>query len=301
MVSLPLLAAVISAAITPQADDFIVAGYLPDYRLAGYDLDRAAGVTDLIVFSAELTAAGGLDFTRLAAARWGELAAWKTRNRVRLLLAVGGWERGEHFPAVAASPELRATVVAEAVRVCLAKRLDGIDLDWEHPRGDRQAADYAALIADLAAAFGPHGLLVSVTVAPLQTHPAGGYAGADRVQIMSYDRPGRHSTFGDAAADFDRLGALGIPADRLVLGLPFYGRGVADRSVTRTWADLAAAGTTGGDEAGGVFFNGPATLRRKVRLVRESGLAGVMVWELGQDAAGDASLLRVVADEAAAR
>ena len=296
--SLPLLAAAVFAATPPQADDFVVAGYLPDYRLAGYDLDRAAGVTDLILFSAEPTAAGGLDLSRLENAPWGEIAAWKTRRRVRVLLAVGGWGRGEHFAAAAGSAETRAAFAAAAVAVCLERRLDGIDLDWEHPRGDRQAEDYAALVRDVAAAFGPHGLLVSVTVAPAQSHPAGGFAAADRVQVMAYDRAGRHATFAGAEASVAALREAGVPAGKLVLGLPFYGRGVADRRRTATYADLCAAGVPDGDEADGLFFNGPATIRRKVAFAREAGLAGVMVWELGQDAVGADALLRVVAEAA---
>ena len=300
MVSLPLLSAALLAALPAQADDFIVAGYLPDYRLAGYDLGRAAGLTDLILFSAEPTAAGGLDLSRFEDAPWAEVAAWKTRRRVRVLLAVGGWGRGDAFAALAASPAARAAFAAGAVRVCLERRLDGVDLDWEHPRGDRQAEDYAALIAESAAAFRPHGLLVSVTVAPAQSHPAGGYAAADWVQVMAYDRAGRHSTFAGAEASIAALRDAGVPADKLVLGLPFYGRGVGDRSRTATYAQLCAAGVPDGDERDGLFFNGPATIRRKVRFARDAGLAGVMAWELGQDAPGPAALLRVIADEAAA-
>ena len=236
----------------------------------------------------------------MADAPWAEIAAWKTRRRVRVLLAVGGWDRGEHFAAVAASAEARATFAAAAVRVCLEKRLDGVDLDWEHPRGERQAADYAALVAATAAGFRPHGLLVTVTVASMQSHPADGFAAADRVQLMAYDHEGRHATFEDAEADVARLRAAGVPSDKLVLGLPFYGRGVEDRGRTRTYAEIVAARGPGEppDEIDGLFLNGPATIRRKVAFARGAGLAGVMAWELGQDAPGDAALLRVVTDAA---
>ena len=48
------------------------------------------------------------------------------------------------------------------------------------------------------------------------------------------------------------------------------------------------------DEAGDVYFNGIETIRQKTRYAREKGLGGVMVWELGQDADGKASLLGAV-------
>lgn len=36
-----------------------------------------------------------------------------------------------------------------------------------------------------------------------------------------------------------------------------------------------------------VYYNGPATVRRKVKLAAESGLGGVMLWESGQDCRGE--------------
>jgi hypothetical protein len=58
-------------------------------------------------------------------------------------------------------------------------------------------------------------------------------------------------------------------------------------------------GPGGGDEVAGYFFNGPDTIRRKVRMARAAGLGGVMIWEVGQDfhPADERSLLRAIADE----
>jgi GH18 family chitinase len=42
------------------------------------------------------------------------------------------------------------------------------------------------------------------------------------------------------------------------------------------------------------IFNGPELIRRKTEFALEAGLAGVMFWERGQDAAGDGSLLKVI-------
>ena len=113
---------------------------------------------------------------------------------------------------------------------------------------------------------------------------------------MSYDNPGRHSTLEQARTDVATFTKRGVPPSRLVLGLPFYGRSVADGKQTRTYAEIAAnkklPGTT--DESEGIYFNGPVTIAEKVRWARKEGLAGVMIWELGQDATGDASLLRVI-------
>ena len=37
------------------------------------------------------------------------------------------------------------------------------------------------------------------------------------------------------------------------------------------------------DEVGGYYYNGRATIGAKVRLARQLGLGGVMIWEVGQD------------------
>jgi hypothetical protein len=54
------------------------------------------------VFSAEPTATGPLDLSRLKKVPWADLRAFKTK-RVRLILCVGGWERSKHFAAAAGS------------------------------------------------------------------------------------------------------------------------------------------------------------------------------------------------------
>jgi chitinase len=43
-----------------------------------------------------------------------------------------------------------------------------------------------------------------------------------------------------------------------------------------------------------LFFNGIQLIRQKTEYALEAGLGGVMFWELGQDAMGDDSLLRVI-------
>ena len=52
------------------------------------------------------------------------------------------------------------------------------------------------------------------------------------------------------------------------------------------------------DEIGGWYFNGPNMMRRKVEWATARGLAGVMIWEISQDAPGDDSLLRAIHDAA---
>jgi hypothetical protein len=192
---------------TTSADDqrdvdagFRVVGYLPDYRAAEFDLASARGLTDLILFSAEPTSDGILNFDHLKAIPWVKLRDFKTRQRVRLLLCVGGWERSTHFAAVAASDEARRNFASSAVKVCLDERLDGIDIDWEHPKDDKEQAAYAALLEACREGFQPHGLMLSVTMAAWQKLPREAFDLVAAVHVMSYDNEGRHSTFDAARA-----------------------------------------------------------------------------------------------------
>jgi NADPH-dependent 2,4-dienoyl-CoA reductase/sulfur reductase-like enzyme len=65
-----------------------------------------------------------LSLDRLKKVPWAKLRRFKTRERVRLILGVGGWGRSAHFAAVAASDEARAKFVQAATRLCLDERLD---------------------------------------------------------------------------------------------------------------------------------------------------------------------------------
>ena len=106
----------------------------------------------------------------------------------------------------------------------------------------------------------------------------------------------QHSTLLQARKDIQRLREAGIPAARFCLGLPFYGRSLDKTRTAHTYAEIvrrfAPAPTV--DQINGIYFNGPSTIRRKTRLADSGGLAGVSIWEIGQDARGPRSLLRVI-------
>lgn len=281
----------------------LIAGYLPHYRFAAFDDKAAAPLTDLILFSAEPTATGEIDFHNLEQAPWQKLRALQRDQKMRVLVCIGGWGNSSPFPKVAASAALRKKFVQSALKYCRDNQLQGIDLDWESPRTADEGADCAKLVGELRAAFDPAGLLVSLTMAPWRDLPAEAYASAHRVQLMCYDNGQRHSTFEHARKDVEKFLTLKIPAEKLLLGVPFYGRDIDRRERTRTYRDLHAAHHPAAEvnELDGVFFNGRSLISRKAQLAREKQLGGLMIWEIGQDAPGEASLIRAIADEFAIR
>lgn len=93
-----------------------------------------------------------------------------------------------------------------------------------------------------------------------------------------------------------------MPGERLVVGLPFYGRRMERLSEAMSYRDILERfdPPPDADEAGGFFFNGQETIRKKTRFAKERGLRGVMFWQLGQDAPGPRSLLGAIRDEVGA-
>ncbi len=304
MRALALLAASLISTTVAIADDdaiatpesFRIAGYLPDYRLASYDLAKARGLSDLIVFSAEPTAEGDVDLTRLQNTPWTTLQRFKTQNRIRLILSIGGWERSQHFATIATSPDKTIRFADSVVRLCLERRLDGIDIDWEHPQNEAEQTGYGTMLTALKSRLDQHGLMLSVTIAAWQQLPDSAIAAVDWVNLMAYDHDGPHSTMDGAKDDVRKLLAAGVPSSKITLGLPFYGRHIKDRSHAESYRELLQRHRLApeSDEVDQIAFNGPLTIRRKTEYAHDAGLAGVMIWELGQDAEGDASLLNVV-------
>jgi GH18 family chitinase len=217
---------------------------------------------------------------------------------VRVLISVGGWGQEKPFIALAADPAARARFVRELLAFVATHRLDGIDMDWEYPQAGAQAEHYAALMHALAEGLRPHGRLLTAAVHAVSSAgiPSSVFADVDFLNLMVYDgdEGAGHAPMAYALAALEHWERRGLPRDKLVLGVPFYAR---PKYVP--WHAIAAAGdaamqadrwTIAGTE---VFYNGIATMRAKAALARQRA-GGVMVWELGLDAPGPASLLAIL-------
>ncbi len=280
----------------PTATKFLVVGYLPEYRVNNLDETVCQHLDELVFFSVEPRSNGTLDTSRLKPAAVKLLRDLKRKYRFRLRLCVGGWERSAAFAACSTNDTARRRFINQMITYCHSHGFDGVDLDWEHPKGAAQQAAYTRLIVETQAAFSRRKLSVTAAIAGWQQLSAVAAKSLDRIHLMSYDAEGRHSTLQQAQKDIQRLRDAGIPADRICLGLPFYGRSLDKTRTAHTYAEIvrrfAPASTV--DQTNGIYFNGPSTIRRKTRLAASRGLAGVSIWEIGQDARGPRSLLRVI-------
>lgn len=111
----------------------------------------------------------------------------------------------------------------------------------------------------------------------------------DLFHMMTYDQSkGHHSPFELATKSVEQALKIGLPADKLTLGLPFYGRHSRTGDWT-TYEDLVQKYKLTDDmdsvqdSTGIIYFNGIKSIKKKTRFAIEQGIGGVMIWEVGQD------------------
>ncbi len=282
---------------TPDQADFRIVGYLPDYRIMGLDLAVVDNLTDLIYFSIEPEADGSLNVSRLNSDVYFKLNAFRNRNSaLKIHIAVGGWGRSRHFAAMVADSITRSDFIQNLAELCLNAGFSGADYDWEFPANATENEAYGRLIRETRTEFDKNSLSVSVALNANQNLTNNAYEALNRINIMSYDHSGRHSTFDQAVLDVNNFISRGIPAGKLCLGIPFYGREITDFSNEMSYNTIMGIYNPGPDEdiVDGIFFNGITTVQKKTQFALNQNLQGVMIWELGQDVVGDASLLATI-------
>jgi chitinase len=183
---------------------------------------------------------------------------------LRTFISIGGWGWSEHFSDAAVTAEARQRFVESTLDVFIRAHpglFDGVDLDWEYPvRGGRpenrtrpeDERNYTLLLEEFRRALDAQGRRDGRRYALTIAAPAGPAHLAnfelerlgellDFINVMAYDyhTAGRIAHFNaplDAASQdptpdlhvrgtVDTILGAGVPAHRLVLGVPFYGYG----------------------------------------------------------------------------
>ena len=245
----------------------------------------------------------------------------KDNSGLQVQLAIGGWGSGG-FSEMAADPKLRKKFAEDCKRIVKEYCLDGIDIDWEYPgsavagitSSPDDKANFTLMMKDLRKSLGKGKLLTmaSIASAAFVDFPSV-MKYLDFVNVMAYDlasAPKHHSplhssaTLGKKSAESSVKAHLdaGVPASKLVLGLPFYGRGSSPygaltyyRSIevpegyTEEWDSEACAPYVADSEGKLVLgFENPRSIALKCEYIKEKGLLGAMYWEYsGDNAEGD--------------
>eukprot|EP01124_Arcella_intermedia_P029581 TRINITY_DN6293_c0_g1_i2.p1 TRINITY_DN6293_c0_g1~~TRINITY_DN6293_c0_g1_i2.p1 ORF type:complete len:309 (+),score=51.03 TRINITY_DN6293_c0_g1_i2:28-954(+) len=270
-----------------QSWSLSVVGYLPEYRYGAVkDWPRMAqAVSHLIIFSVEYGQDGTLQaLDRLPSETLlEEIMKSMHAEGGKVLVCIGGAGRSEAFPSVTASPNKRRKAIEETAALVKRHGFDGVDIDWEVPQNYQEWKQYLAFLKDLKAALAPNLLSITLHHGTQQVFTLEAPTFLDQVHVMAYDQPHKHSTYLFFMEVLEES-LKHIPAGKLTVGIPFYGRSI-QTGEAHTYNDLhklLPEGSTA-DEVAGVYFNGLEMVARKARTARSRGIAGVMIWELGQD------------------
>ena len=253
----------------------------------------------------------------------------KQKPDLKVLLSIGGWGSGR-FSEMAANYEYRRAFAVDCERVVEEFALDGIDIDWEYPTSSManissspdDTENFTLLMQDIRAAIGNEKELTLATVASARYIDFKAILpSVDFVNIMAYDMasaPKHHSALypsghsGDITSDGAVTAHLkaGVPPSKLVMGMPFYGRGGdgypsfqdynkvgnTDTQYTEKWDEVAQVPYLADKNDTLVFgFENPRSLAIKCQYILDKDLLGGMYWDYsGDNEQGD--LRRTVAE-----
>ena len=258
------------------------------------------------------------------------LADLRNRNGAFKLL-VSLQQRGKDvFCIRSKTPEGRALLAAQCRELVEKFDLDGIDLDWEYPGIDLSTGeencetcreDFIALLEAIRKELGSEKLLTIACGATPFSHRHTDFVRAgqllDFINIMGYDHnwgkfgQAHHSNLfpsEDGIGDHsfstswcvESLLQQGIPAEKLILGLPFYGyvkgKGAEGALSYQQILDMLqeedcelafdeAARQSYVKQQGEftVAFDDPRTIQEKAAYVKAMGLGGLMYWSYAHD------------------
>lgn len=277
----------------------------------------------------------------------------KANPKLQILLAIGGWSFGtQKFKEMSATRYARQTFIYSAIPFLRQRGFDGLDMDWEYPKGSDDKKNFVALLKELREAFEAESqeirsprLLLTAAVPVGPDNVRGGYdvpavaSYLDFINLMAYDFHGKweretghnaplYAPSTDSewrkqlSVDFaaNLWVKMGAPKDKLVIGMPTYGRSFTLTNTERYKVNSPAKdGGKAGEytkESGFLAYyeicemllNGAAyvwdeemkvpylvdgdqwvgfdderSIRNKMVWIKTNGFAGAMVWTVDMD------------------
>lgn len=278
----------------------------------------------------------------------------KVNPDLKILISVGGWNWSGRFSDMAATAENRVKFADSCVEFVVRYGLDGVDLDWEYPVGggletnskrpqDKQ--NYTLLLGEIREKLDAQGLKDNKNY--LLTIAAGAsfsyientevdkfHKYVDFVNLMTYDIHGPWDTYSDFNSPlYDNYNEsyqykvsidssvkmwlnAGLPADKLVVGIPFYGysytlarnannglyqnhtdgKALTYEVIKRDYLTKPEYMKYFHEESlvpwiynGKTFisYDDPQSIALKGKYIKNQNLAGAMIWELSQDSKGE--------------
>lgn len=222
---------------------------------------------------------------------------WATRlEAIRAALATQPGERmlrigaaGGEWHAMVADEGARARFASNIARLIEEYHLDGVDLDFEWSYSATEFDNYSKAIIKLNSALDSKACF-SVSLHPVSYRISKeAIAAVDYISLQCYGPSTELFSYERFVRDGQAAVAYGIPASKLLMGVPFYGTtGKAGEQVA--YCDLINDGgysSTFADEydfkGKHYVLNSVETIRKKTRWVCSNNYGGIMSWDLATD------------------
>lgn len=241
----------------------------------------------------------------------------KQNPNLKVMLSVGGWGSGR-FSEMAATAENRTSFARDCKRIAEEFGLDGIDIDWEYPTqggaGISSSPDdtknFTLLLQTLRKTLGRKLLLTAATVSSAQFIDFSSCVQyMDFVNVMAYDMadPSHHhaalypssvSGYCTSSQAVENHLKAGVPKEKLVMGVPFYGKGKRDEGEPRQfvgtgklpkkyeerWDEQGQVPYRVNDKGEFVWgYENTRSLAAKCQFILDNNLRGGMYWDYASD------------------
>jgi GH18 family chitinase len=220
------------------------------------------------------------------------------RNDVKVILSIRDRTTGEFAEAV---ENKRSILVDNLLQYVKDNQLDGFDIDFEGWNRAGIAPHMLAFVKELHAKKEKNLLQTCAVSTEDRGYTTEWHQYFDLIHVMTYDQHGPWTTEGPHSPYSESIAAIGFwintmeaPPSKLLLGLPFYGYSWNEgdepgqayyyAEILDKYPDEDVANK---DQIDHLYYNGKATIVKKCRWAIENKIAGVMIWQIGQDAASD--------------
>jgi chitinase len=354
---LALSLGILSSTAQAKKDKYLIAAYVfPRNMVLTSEQVAAKKLTRINFAFANIDQGRIVEGDPSDAANLAMLVGLKKENPdLTVLVSVGGWLWSGRFSDAALTPASRAKFIDSVAAFITRYNLDGLDIDWEYPAMAGAAGNvfrpedkqnYTLLLKELRERFKkmqkPLHRRLYITIAAGASAEFLEHTEMDQVQkyvdtvnLMAYDyyEPGDDKITGNHAPLYvdpaDPKGissdksvkefeAAGVPAEKIVLGVPFYGhvwghvaatnnglfqpgdqvpnaystystltQDMTSQGFTRYWdAKASVPYLYNSQKQIFVSYEDPESLALKCKYVIDHHLAGMMFWEYGSDPSG---------------
>ena len=285
---------------------------------------------------------------------------------LKVLISIGGWTLSGNFSNAAADDASRKHFATSCIDLYLKQYqgvFDGLDIDWEYPVNggltngkSEDKKNYTLLLAEIRRQLDELGktdnrhylLSIAAPIGPgiIRNFEPGNIAvSVDWINLMAYDFHGtweKSTNFnaplfgtandpGDSGLNVDAAVQsyifVGVPPQKIVLGVPFYGHGWSGVLSDNNGLYKSASGAAPGKFESGSFtykeitadylpsfqrfwnedahvpwlydpskqifisYDDPKSIEAKAGYARDQALAGIMIWDVSQ---GDQTLIDAI-------